>query len=63
MPLPQSLYVSLPADAAAALRELAVREYRHPKAQAAYLLTEALRQQGVLPAKPPVEVHTWEAPR
>lgn len=46
---PQSLYVTLPRDTAAALRDLAIREYRHPKAQAAYLLTEALRQRGVLP--------------
>jgi hypothetical protein len=56
MPLPQSLYVPLPADTAEALRDLAVREYRHPKAQAAYLIAEALRRRGALPPEPAAPV-------
>jgi hypothetical protein len=44
----RNLYVPLPEPARAALYELAEREWRHPKDQAAMLLTDALRRSGAL---------------
>ncbi len=35
-----------------ALRRLAYRELRHPQMQAKFLLEEALRARGILPAEP-----------
>ena len=54
MPEPRSLWVTLRGDAAAALHDLAIQEYRRPKEQAAYLLEAALRQRGVLPELPAI---------
>ena len=48
MPTPRSLYVTLPGDTAEALRELSVREFRHPRDQAAVLLLDGLRRAGLL---------------
>jgi hypothetical protein len=48
--VPSNVYVSLPSNAAEALRELARREFRHPRDQAQKLLVEGLRQAGALPA-------------
>jgi len=42
------IYVALPPDAAAALREVAGRETRQPREQAAHMLIAALRNYGVL---------------
>jgi len=48
------LRLSIPlSDASSdALRRLAYRELRHPQMQAKYLLEEALRARGILPAEP-----------
>jgi hypothetical protein len=48
----RSLYVPLAEDAVDALRELAFRELRDPRAQAAYLVLDGLRRAGALPAEP-----------
>jgi hypothetical protein len=48
--VPSNVYVSLPSNAAEALRELARREFRHPRDQAQKLLVEGLRQAGALPS-------------
>jgi hypothetical protein len=53
LPAPHSVYVSLPASAAEALRELSRREFRHPRDQAQKLLVEGLRAAGALPAESP----------
>jgi hypothetical protein len=45
MTVGQAVVVRLPADVVPTLRELAAREFRDPRAQAAYILTQALRQQ------------------
>lgn len=47
----RSIYVPLPEGAADRLRELARRELRDPKAQAAVLILEGLRRAG-LPVGP-----------
>ena len=51
----RSFYVPLPEAAADRLRELATRELRDPKAQAAVLILEGLRRAGL-----PVDVETAE---
>ena len=43
----RNVYVPLQSDALAALIELARREYRDPKAQAAVLIVEGLRRAGL----------------
>jgi hypothetical protein len=48
----RSMYVRLPAPAFEQLVRIAEAEWRHPRDQAAYLITEALRQRGALPAEP-----------
>ena len=52
MPLASNVYVPLPTAAAEALRELARREFRHPRDQARKLLVEGLQRAGALPAEP-----------
>jgi hypothetical protein len=52
VPAPSNVYVPLPSSAADALRELARREFRHPRDQAQKLLVEGLRRAGALPAEP-----------
>lgn len=52
----RSIYVPLPEGTADRLRELARRELRDPKAQAAVLIIEGLRRAGL-----PVEIETREA--
>jgi hypothetical protein len=47
------VYVPLPERACDALVELAEREYRQPRDQAAKLLTDALRRAGVLTDEEP----------
>jgi hypothetical protein len=47
----RTLYVPLPGDAVERLRELARREYRDTKAQAAVLILDGLKRAG-LPADP-----------
>ena len=47
----RSLYVPLPTDAREALIDLAIREYRDPREQAAYFVVEGLKRAGVLPAE------------
>ena len=42
------IYVALPVPAAIALREVAQRETRQPREQAAHMLIAALRQSGAL---------------
>ena len=42
------IYVALPGPAAVALREVALRETRQPREQAAHMLITALRQSGAL---------------
>jgi len=49
--MPSNVYVSLPNTAADALRELARREFRHPRDQAAKLLVDGLRRAGALPTE------------
>jgi hypothetical protein len=51
--VPSNVYVSLPSNAAEALRELARREFRHPRDQAQKLLVEGLQRAGALPADSP----------
>ncbi|HEY5520795.1 MAG TPA: hypothetical protein VIK08_09060 [Candidatus Limnocylindrales bacterium] len=46
----RSIYVPLPEGASAALRDLARRELRDPRAQAAMLVIEGLRRAGFEPA-------------
>jgi hypothetical protein len=50
--MPSTVYVSLPGTAGEALRELARREFRHPRDQAQKLLVEGLRRAGALPSEP-----------
>jgi len=50
--MPSTVYVSLPGTAGEALRELARREFRHPRDQAQKLLVEGLRRAGALPTEP-----------
>ena len=44
----RALYVQLPEPARDALLQLALREYRHPRDQAAVLLLDGLRRAGLL---------------
>ncbi len=44
----RALYILLPEPARAALLELALSEYRHPRDQAAVLVIDGLRQAGLL---------------
>lgn len=43
----RNLYVPLPSEAVERLRELASREFRDPKAQAAVLILDGLRRAGL----------------
>ena len=52
MAAPQALYVPLPQEAASALRNLARREYRHPREQAVVLVLDGLRRAGALAPSP-----------
>lgn len=45
-------YIRLPSSARDALLQLALREYRHPRDQAAILLLDSLRRAGALPEEP-----------
>jgi hypothetical protein len=49
MPLSQRITVTLPDDVAAALRQAAELDYRHPRAQAGLLIEKELRRRGLLP--------------
>lgn len=49
----RSIYISLPADAADRLRELAWRERRSPRQQAAVLVLAALEREDAGPARDP----------
>lgn len=53
---PRSLYVPLRGDVAEALLTLSLREYRHPKEQAAFLVAEGLRRAGLLEDAEPDQV-------
>ncbi len=52
MPLPEIVRVPLPPAVAEAVRVLAYTELRDPPRQAAWLVAEALRARGALPAEP-----------
>jgi hypothetical protein len=54
--LPKRIVINLRPAEAEALRVLSYREDRHPKDQAARLLREGLRDKGVLPDAPNIEV-------
>jgi len=57
----RAIYVALPERARKALIELAEREYRDPRDQAAKLLTEALRQAGALADDAPADEEAADA--
>jgi hypothetical protein len=54
--------VILPEPAEAALTALADREWREVHQQAGYLITEALRQRGVLPPEPAIAAGAEDTP-
>lgn len=52
----RSIYIAIPDDAAAKLRELARREFRAPRQQAAILVLAGLKRAGLDPDQRPGEV-------
>lgn len=51
----RSIYIAIPDDAADKLRELARREFRAPRQQAAILVLAGLERAGLDPETPPDE--------
>lgn len=59
----RSLYIAIPDEAADQLRELARREFRAPRQQAAILVIAGLKRAALEPDTPPDDHHDPSTPR